>query len=101
MTKTLWLHLGTHATGLAVEPVPEYAGMYRVRYADGVLSPMANRTRCKAEAVTWARRTMAANRHSAPVWLAEQVPAKPADPAAQRRGDHWAWVPGHIARTPG
>jgi hypothetical protein len=45
--EVLWLHPGTHATNIRVEPVPESGAMRRVVYADGVVSPMANRTRCR------------------------------------------------------
>jgi hypothetical protein len=49
------LHLGQRDTGVTVEPDGAYPGMWRVRYPDGALSPMGNRTRAVDAAIYYAR----------------------------------------------
>lgn len=56
----LFLFYGNHYDHLAiVEPDSKYPGvMWRIRFPDGRLSDMANLTRAKDAAVTWALRSL-------------------------------------------
>ena len=49
------LHLGRRSTGITLIPEATYPGMWRVRWPDGQVSPMANRTRCKEATIRFVR----------------------------------------------
>jgi hypothetical protein len=52
---TMRLHIGRRCTGISIEPDGRYFGMWRVRWSDGQLSNMANRTRAKDAVLLYAR----------------------------------------------
>jgi hypothetical protein len=59
----------TRPLQIRIIPVPEYPGMYRVRWPDGRLSPMGNITRAKEAAIMYAHAAGLANSRSNGKWM--------------------------------
>jgi hypothetical protein len=68
---TLELYIGKKSTGIHVEPIDRWPGMYRVRKGDEV-SDMVNLTRAKDAGITWAH-SQGVRRAKKPRWVEVSV----------------------------
>jgi hypothetical protein len=75
----LRLYIGRRDSGIRLRADTRYAGMWRVYWPGGEVSPMGNLTRCKDAAVSYARAQMS-DWHGVATW--DRQKSRPAAPPA-------------------